>query len=134
MIVIEGAMTKQVLVEWETTDGPHRSRAGVVISVRRDHDATVISATGSVDVALLADLANAARLVSIDGPVILDLSQVDLLDDASAALVEYWSKTAIHGGAVSVTTIRVPDMSSAPWDGSPPDSSEPSDCQLHATT
>jgi anti-anti-sigma regulatory factor len=106
-----------MLQEVRFDEPPRATNGEVVISVRRDSDATVISAMGSVDVALLADLANAARLVSIDGPVILDLSKVELLDAASAALVATWCETGIHGGPVLVTTvgIAVADDVPAAW-------------------
>lgn len=100
-----------MLAELSTDERPSRHEAEVVISVRRDPDATVIEATGSVDVALLADLANAARLVGVDGPVILDLSGVDWLDQASAALAASWSNTGIDGGAVAVTSVGLSPLS-----------------------
>jgi hypothetical protein len=96
-----------MLAGFRTDEQPSRGATEVVISVRREPGATVISATGSVDIALLADLANAARLVSTDGPVILDLSHVDFLDPAGAALADMWSKTGIDHGAVAVTNVRL---------------------------
>ncbi|HEY3810358.1 MAG TPA: hypothetical protein VGL49_02905 [Acidimicrobiales bacterium] len=66
----------------------------------------MIVASGCVDVALLADIANAARLVSADVPVQLDLSRLRLLDDASSALVASWSETGIVTGASVVRVTR----------------------------
>jgi hypothetical protein len=73
--------------------------AAIVISAEQQPDATVISAAGLADVALLSDLAEAARLVAIDGPVILDLRQVEPLNAASASLLLAWSTAGIDGGA-----------------------------------
>jgi hypothetical protein len=82
--------------------------AKVVISVQRERDCTVIAASGCVDVALLADIANAARLVGADGPVVLDLHQVATLDEASAALVAKWSETGIVFGTQVVRVVTRP--------------------------
>jgi len=102
-----------MLTQFRRDEQPPGPGAEVVISVQRDPDVTVISATGSVDVALLADLANAARLIRAEGPVILDLSAVDWLDHASAALAAIWSKTGIDHGAVAVTRVRLPALTSS---------------------
>ena len=79
-----------------------RSDAKVVIAVRRESGTTVISAVGAVDISLLADLANAARVVSEDGPVVLDLVRVDVLDPLGAALLAKWSRDGIAGQTVTV--------------------------------
>jgi anti-anti-sigma regulatory factor len=101
-------------------ESPRATDGEIVITARRDSDATVISAMGSVDVALLADLANAARLVSVDGPVILDLSQIELLDAASAALVATWSEAGIHGSPVLLTTVSIAVADDVPAEWSDP--------------
>jgi hypothetical protein len=82
--------------------------AKVIISVQLERDCTVIAASGCVDVELLADIANAARLVSVEGPAVLDLYQLATLDEASAALVAKWTETGIVSGIRVVRVITRP--------------------------